>query len=460
MERRLKFSLILAVVGTLLPVWNAQPQDERPRLLVLTDIGGDPDDQQSLVRLLLYSNEFEMAGFVASASGIPGELKKAVTKPELIHKLVDAYGKVFPNLTNHAAGYPLPDELRARIHSGNPQRGREAIGDGHNTEGANFIIELADRPDERPLNIAIWGGQTDFAQACWQVRNERGKDGLQKFLRHIRVYDIDDQDKIASWMAEEFAPPFYILAQASPGHDKRDGAYRGLYLGGDESLVSREWMEQHIRQNHGPLGALYPPRTWTAPNPYSAIKEGDTASWFYFLPCGFNDPNFPDWGSWGGRFNQAANGVWRDARDTVDGITDARSTVSRWRRAFQNDFAARLDWCVEPAGEANHRPVAALNGDRGNGVIHVHVKSGQPVRLDARGSSDPDADQIEYRWWRYWEAGSYLADVPLGNLHKPAIAFDAPTVDRPQTIHLILEVTDHGQPELTAFRRAVVEMTP
>ena len=36
----------------------------KPRLMVLTDIGGDPDDEQSLVRLLMYSNAFEIVGIV------------------------------------------------------------------------------------------------------------------------------------------------------------------------------------------------------------------------------------------------------------------------------------------------------------------------------------------------------------------------------------------------------------
>src|SRR5688572_26411090 len=59
---------------------------DRPRLLVLTDIGGDPDDQQSMIRLMLYTNEFEIEGLIASASGTPGELKERVTKPQLIRE--------------------------------------------------------------------------------------------------------------------------------------------------------------------------------------------------------------------------------------------------------------------------------------------------------------------------------------------------------------------------------------
>ncbi len=62
--------------------WSAE--DAKPRLIVLTDIGGDPDDQQSMVRLLVHANEFDIEGLIATASGIPGELKERVTKPQLI----------------------------------------------------------------------------------------------------------------------------------------------------------------------------------------------------------------------------------------------------------------------------------------------------------------------------------------------------------------------------------------
>ncbi len=433
---------------------------EPPRLLVLTDIGGDPDDQQSLIRLLLYANEFELEGFVASAAGTLGELKAAVTKPQLIRELIEAYGQVYPRLTNHAVGYPPPGHLLARVKAGNPQRGRAAIGADHDTEGSRFIIELGERPDPRPLEVTIWGGQTDFAQACWRVRHDRGDEGLKRWLGRVRVYDINDQDEIFDWMFAEFAPPFYVLAHRYPGMDKREGAYRGLYLGGDESLVSREWMELNIRRGHGPLGAMYPPRTWTAPNPHSAIKEGDTPSWFYFLPHGVNDPTFPDWGGWGGRFQLATNGVWRDAQDAVGGITDARSTVSRWRAAFQNEFAARLDWCEQPFHGANHRPIGVVNGQLDQHIVHLAVKSGQRVRLDAGGSLDPDGDVLAFRWWRYWEAGSWRGEVELSGTEKPVLEVRAPEVGSAQTLHLILEASDAGSPPLTGFRRVVLTILP
>lgn len=145
------------------------------------------------------------------------------------------------------------------------------------------------------MNITIWGGQTDLAQALWRVRADR---------------------------------------------DKREAVYRGMYLGGDQALTSREWMETNIRQGHGPLGVLYPTRTWTAPNPHSAIKEGDTPSWFYFLPNGLNVPDQPTWGGWNGRFVQSSNHIHRDGRDTVDTTTDGRCTVWRWRDTFVDQLSA------------------------------------------------------------------------------------------------------------------------
>ena len=334
MQATLQILASLAFVMSPTALWaTAGAADLKPRLVVLTDIGGDPDDQQSMIRLMLYSNEFEIEGLIASASGTPGELKQAVTRPQLIGEIVDAYGQVRENLTQHADGYPTTESLQARVKSGNSRRGLDAIGEGHDTDGSRWIISVVDRPDPRPVNITIWGGQTDLAQALWRVRADRGSEGLKEFIQRVHVYDIGDQDRIFDWIWREFPGLFYVLGQAADGRDKREAVYRGMYLGGDQSLTSRDWMENHIRQGHGPLGALYPTRTWTAPNPHSAIKEGDTPSWFYFLPVGLNDPDHPDWGGWGGRFVLAEERIWRDVEDSVGEVTPfsaARVDRAEW----------------------------------------------------------------------------------------------------------------------------------
>jgi len=444
---------------------GATAGDARPRLVVLTDIGGDPDDQQSLIRLLSCCNEFEIEGLIASASGTPGELKQDVVRPDLIREIVEAYGQVRDNLARHAAGYPTADELLAKVKSGNPQRGVKRLGEEHDTTGSNWLIEVVDQPDPRPVCVTIWGGSTELAQALWRVRHDRSPDELAAFLAKLRVYAIGHQDDTGPWIMAQFPELFYILSLAAEGRDKRESVYRGMYLGGDESLTSAAWVDANVRTGHGPLGKLYPNRTWTAPNPNSTLKEGDTPSWFYFLPTGLSDPEQPTWGCWGGRFAPTGDRHYGDAIDTVKepatprkDSTSARATVWRWRAAYQTEFAARMDWCVKPPAEANHPPVPVIDGDGGRSVLHRTVAPGETMRLDAGGSHDPDeGDTLACRWWVYPEAGTYRGPVSLkagGPIAELRIPNDAAST----TIHIILEVTDSGEPPLTRYRRVVIEV--
>lgn len=335
----------LIATNFLQPVSLIADDDARPRLAVLTDIGGDPDDTQSLIRLMVYANELHIEALIASASGTRGELKEAITQPKLILDVIDGYERVLPNLMKHAGQWPLAGALKAVVKSGNPQRGRTAIGEHFDTEGSRWLTERIDSgTPERPLNVTIWGGQTDFAQTLWRVKHDRGDRGFAEFTTKFRVYDINDQDGISDWMRAEFPGMFYILAKAPEGLDKRQGTYRGMYLGGDESLTSKDWVEQNVRST-GPLGELYPTKSHTAPNPYGCLKEGDTPSWFFFLPSGGNDPGDPSKPGWGGRFERRADGWFHDLPSRDD--FDPRSEVYRWRSDYQADFANRMQWCVE-----------------------------------------------------------------------------------------------------------------
>lgn len=445
----LSLRLFALLLGAL--VAAAQP----PRLIVLTDIGGDPDDQQSMVRLMTYANEFSIEGLIASAAGVPGELKQDVVRPELIRRTVEAYGEVRPNLLRHAPGYPAAESLLAVVKSGNPRRGVGNIGEQHDTEGSRWIVSVVDRNDPRPVNIAIWGGATELAQALWRVRKDRSPAEAARFISRLRVHSIGHQDDTGPWILENFPDLFFVLSSvneadvlghARPRTDSRASVYRGMYLGGDESLTSRAWVDGNVRLGHGPLGALYPDKTWTAPNPHGVLKEGDTPSWFYFLPNGLGDAEHPEWGGWGGRFRHVRGRYYNDAKDRVGDVEDGRATVWRWRPAFQNDFAARMDWCVE--SKANHNPVAVLNGKKGAKWVQIDAKRGTKVRLSAAGSRDPDGDRLEYRWLRYPEGtGSWTGET--ASIDAPAEA---------GTMHVILEVRDSGSPQLTAYRRAVIRV--
>ncbi len=429
----------------------------KPRLIVTTDIGGDPDDTQSMVRLMVYANEFDIEGLIASASGTPGELSAAQVRPDLIQGVVDAYGQVRNNLAVHAGGYPTAGALRSVIKAGNKFRGMGNIGSGHDTEGSNWIISVVDRSDSRPVHIAIWGGQTDLAQALWKMKNSRSSSAYGAFVKKMRVHDIADQDGLFSHLRSNHPDLWYVLSKTQSG-DKCSSVFRGMFLGGDTSTMTKSWIDSHIRNNHGALGAKYPKDgLWTCNNGINGIKEGDTPSWFYFLPHGVNDPTQPGWGGFGGRF-QKEGSVWRDAQDTVSGETSRIATVWRWRPAYQNDFRARMDWCVASSfGNANHAPVAVLNGQAGTDVMTVTAAAGTTVALSANGSSDPDGNSLSYRWWQYREADSTGASVSISGSTSKQASFTVPN-DSGKTVHIVLEVADSGAPKLTSFRRLVVQI--
>ena len=98
-------------------------QNQKPRLLVLTDIGDDPDDEQSMVRLLVYANAFEIEGFVTELwwkdthKGRHGAMTSE-SQMKLLHHMLDLYGQVRPKLERHEKGYPQADALQKVIKRG------------------------------------------------------------------------------------------------------------------------------------------------------------------------------------------------------------------------------------------------------------------------------------------------------------------------------------------------------
>ncbi len=443
----LESACVLACLAVLAPA-EASPAAQappKPRLLVLTDIGGDPDDQQSMVRLMVTSNEFDVEGLVATSRLQHG----TDVRPDLIRDIVNGYGQVRANLLLHRPGYPTKDFLLGKVKSGNPNFGTAAVGSAHDTEGSNWIVSVVDQADSRPLNVSIWGGSTDLAQALWRVRNDRTAAQLDAFVAKLRVHAIGDQDNTAPWILQNFPKLWYIRDLYAP--DKYQSPYRGMYLGGDTSIRNAAWVSTNVRTGHGALGALYPA---SAPGS-DGVKEGDTPSWFYFLPSGLHTPSQPGWGGWGGRFSGSGPHFASDALDAVGTETSRRATVWRWRPAFQNDFQARMDWCVKPANGANHPPAAAVAGG-----LSRTVAPGAAVTLDASGSTDPDGNARSYAWWWYREPGSYAGPLTLNNSASAVASFTAPSVTSPKTIHIVLEVKDNGAPPLTSYARVVVTVDP
>src|SRR6185503_17035991 len=93
---------------------------ERLRVMVETDAGGDPDDEQSLVRFLLYANEWDIEGIIANRDKArDGENLNPVRDGlGIVRRQLDAYGEVWPRLSEHDRRYPNKEELWGRTVAG------------------------------------------------------------------------------------------------------------------------------------------------------------------------------------------------------------------------------------------------------------------------------------------------------------------------------------------------------
>jgi hypothetical protein len=332
------------------------------------------------------------------------------------------------------------------------------VGENKDTEASEWIIQMVDKEDGRPLNICIFGGQTDLVQALWKVKNSRSIGDYQQFISKIRVFGVGDQDQISDQMFAEHPSMFYIISNAPDGQDKREGAYRGMYLGGNESITSMQWLKENVLEGHGPMGALYPTKTWTAPNPHGVVKEGDTPSWFFFVNNGLGCPEHPEYGSWGGRYQMTEGGFYRDATDSVGDKNIARATVYRWRDDYQRDFAARMDWCVKEFHEANHSPVVSVTpSPRGadKEPLIIRKKPGETIQLDASKSKDPDGDQLRFEWMVYPEAGNFHG-TPQLKIEGAKASLPMPKLEAGTSLHIILKVTDNREPNITAYKRIIL----
>lgn len=453
-------------------------QTSKPhRMIVLSDIEADPDDTESMVRLLLYSDVIDIQGLIATTS----IHQQAAVHPESIHAVLRAYAKAQANLLKHDANYPAAQTLQALVKQGRAEYGMSGVGAGKDSEGSEWIIRTLEKNDDRPLWITVWGGPNTLAQALYKLRATRPAAEVERLVAKLRVYTICDQDDSGPWMRKSFSGLFYIVTPGGNYGASIWSAINSTIPGIDNSTISNKWIAENIQQGHGPLGAAYPDVAYGI--------EGDTPSWLNLIPNGLSVPEHPDWGGWGGRYElyqptgplklitgapieSETRPIWADAIDEYTppvmgdygratkagdkSFKDNKVTLWRWRDDFQNDFAARMCWATKSFQECNHPPVPVLKH-----ADAFTAKSGQRFELNARGTTDPDGDGLSYYWFQYPEAGSYKGSVKIRDSENLDIAYAiAPKVDKPETIHFILRVTDKGTPHLSRYKRVIVTVTP
>ena len=454
-----KFVLVLmAVIGV--NALQAAENDLKPRLVVCTDIAPadvEPDDMESMVRLMAYADMFEIEALITSVGWncdpYPAEWA------EYLQRVIEAYRKDVPKLMRRSGqqefmpledenkqqyiGYwPSADYVKSRAVMGSIHGGIKAIGADNDSPGSELLIRLADEDDTRPIYAAAWGGANTLAQAIWRVKQTRSAEELKKFVRKFRIYTITDQDMQYSmrmnrsysshmWLRKEFADDLQFVWDEGTWQEQCE-------------LGKRHWQQHKDNiQGRGALGGEYPTYKWGV--------EGDTPSFLYVMPNGLNNPEDPHQCGWAGYHER---GMCADSLTTAwtSWQEPVRSISVGYKQRFYpdelNDFMARMQWAAE--GKGNLNPYIVIPND----TINITMIS---LSLDASKSFDPDGDNLQFSWWQQPEIGKTKvkieqADQPIATLRIPADA-------KGDTIHIICEVHDDGPYHLPAYRRIIIKNT-
>ena len=438
----------------------------KPRLVVCTDIAPadvEPDDMESMVRLMSYADMFEIEALITSVGWncdpYPGEWAK------YLYRVIDAYEKDLPNLMKRSGqkgflsqkketgcqeiGYwPCADYLRSRAVMGSMYGGIRSIGETNDSPGSELLIRLADEADPRPIYVAAWGGANTLAQAIWRVKQTRSADEVRKFVRKFRLYTITDQDMDYNhrmdrarsshmWLRREFKDDLQFIWDEGTWQEQCE-------------LGKQNWTQHKVHiQGRGALGSEYPTYKWGV--------EGDTPSFLYVMPSGLNDPEDPLQAGWAGYHERGISPdslttAWNSWQEPV------RSISIGYKQRFYpdelNDFKARMQWAAEGCGNLN--PKVSVNGQNGLSPLTIQVQAGAEVRLDASGSTDPDGNALTFHWWQQPEIGD--ASLVITGADQPQATVSIPQDAKGKSLHVICEVHDNGPFRLVAYRRVILSV--
>jgi hypothetical protein len=471
-------TLCLLFVGNVLAT-------EKTRVIVTSD--GEVDDECSLVRFLLYANEWDIEGIITSSSQYHWQGHKWAGD-DWIDPYLNAYEKIYPNLSLHDTDFPSPNYLKRISLLGNVK----SEGDMESpSAGSQHIVKvLLDSSDDRPIWIQAWGGTNTIARALLTIEEEH-PDRMAEVAEKIRLFLIWEQDRtfqnyiLPNWGKYQIktiiSDQFWALAYQ----------WKLIQPKAQQSFLEARWMKANILENHGPLCSMYQAHqdgsygligdTDFVPGDFRS--EGDSPAFLHTIPTGLRNLENPDWGGWGGRYINVRDNIWLDPvpnplykhpegrwytgsawgrmslRQGETSFNNERvreyfKPIWRWTEAMQNDFAARADWAVKSYEQANHPPIVKTSQS-----LDIKASPGASIKLDAKGTHDPDGDEIKINWWLYNNVseGDVNATLILNSSTEATVKIPK-TAIKGSTVHAVLEVSDQGSPSLTRYLRTVIEI--
>lgn len=381
----LRFILLLVLTLPFQQNLTAQSasQEGKPRIIITAD--PELDDNNSLIRFILYSAELDIEGLIYASSQfhwkgdgkgskwfVPGReydrFKMNVCPctswrwaegERFIHDIVEAYEKSYPNLKIHHTGYPSPAYLKSKIRYGNIEFDGDYAKD---TPGSELIKATILDNEPGQLFITAWGGASTIARALKSIQDQYEMtaqwDAIKdKINRKVILLPSGDQDNT---LATYITPNWPRIEQRSFRESPHYGY--GAQISANEvnaPLLTPAWMKANIL-DRGALGQLY--RVWgdgkqmvkgdkvdyfglagystdelkkmgyfvwmPPQEKGSWLGEGDNATFMNMLGNGLRAWESAEYGGWGGRATgtQRAATAMMDSEATADEMATALST--------------------------------------------------------------------------------------------------------------------------------------
>lgn len=506
----LAYAAVTAVFASCAGKAPSQVQDPRPRIIVTCD--PELDDNNSMIRFLLFATDFDIEGIVLTSSQfhwkgdgkgttqfIPGaeyDRGNVHLGPQtewrwydpFMDNLLDAYDEAYTNLVVHDPRYPTPDYIRSVTKVGNIY----FQGDySYDSDGSRLIKDVLLDDEPGPVFVQAWGGASSIAAALRSIADEYKNtpewDAIYRKVSEKMIFCGGDQDNALNGYIRVEWPDIHVQSVS--------GSFMPIAYNGQDRLPDSlkfyfepKWVSENLRI--GPFGKLQ--RVWGDGVQYSPgdiydyfgesgktadqlrsegyvvwsniqekgsfLAEGDSGCFLNQIDNGLRAWQDESWGGWSGRnATGTVNGIM-----TFGGDSSAQeSAVSLGRRMASDpvlpnffpeamdQLAARFHWSASSNySDCNHYPVV-------NGPHDICAAPGETVRIKAE-AGDPDGDKLELKWWQF-KVGTYSGDCSVDDPSSAETTFTVPSDAKPgDTIHLILEANDHGQPNLKRYLRTII----